>query len=237
MCTLTYLPINNNKFLVGSNRDEHIQRPSATLPIIVNSGNMPILAPIDPQGKGSWFGYNIKLDKKACLLNGAFIKHEHTPPYSKSRGLIMIESLSYKTLHNFSKVKDFENIEPFTLIHINNDSIEEIRWDEEKVYYESYSKNKPMVWSSSMLYDSSIKKNTQEHFNKKFNNKEKYEEEELLDFQINESYKEKTKGNTIASSSKISTVNTILLNRSSNNLTVNFYDWQTQINAKQVLNL
>ena len=89
MCTVSYYK--SDEFIViTSNRDESALRPSAVSPQKRSLIQSWACYPIDPLHNGTWFAIN-QHKNILVLLNGAEKKHTYTPPYKKSRGLILLE--------------------------------------------------------------------------------------------------------------------------------------------------
>jgi len=112
MCTVTYYPFKNN-FILTSNRDEHYKRKPALAPdsYIINSKEL--LFPKDQEAGGTWIA--VSQTNVSTILNGAFERHKHEPPYRRSRGLVLLDSFKYNNLEKFSKTYDFQGIEPLHL--------------------------------------------------------------------------------------------------------------------------
>ena len=152
MCTLSYLPLENGYFVVN-NRDESPLRGQAHEPQIFALNGRQVLAPIDSEGLGTWIGVNDS-GKLACLMNGAFEVHIKQSHYRKSRGKITLEFLQANDDLNYFDELDLDNIEPFTLILIDNSNIKVLRWDAVDKHIEILSNDKAYNWSSATLYDS-----------------------------------------------------------------------------------
>ena len=74
MCTVSYIPLGQNKdFILTSNRDEKVFRP-AIAPAIHKTGDIHICYPKDSKAGGSWIAMNNR-GRICCLLNGAFEAH------------------------------------------------------------------------------------------------------------------------------------------------------------------
>ena len=167
MCTLTYLPL-KNEYIFTSNRDEHESRANTLFPVIEERNGMNIYFPQDPKAGGSWLASS-NTQRIAILLNGAFERHKHRPPYRKSRGIILLDSFSFPSLYDFEKNYDLSNIEPFTLIEFdvsNGGNIIELRWDGEKPRIKELAADKPHIWSSAQLYSLEIRQRREEWFSK-----------------------------------------------------------------------
>ena len=91
MCTVTFYP-NNNEYILTSSRDEVKYRPTLP-PKRYNINNQEITFPKDEVAGGTWIATNNNT-KTVCLLNGAFERHQRKESYSRSRGLILLESFS-----------------------------------------------------------------------------------------------------------------------------------------------
>lgn len=151
MCTVTYIPTGNGVYLT-SNRDEHNTRGLALPPQQYSRNGCEIVYPKDHDAGGTWIALKDKRDA-AVLLNGAFVKHTHIPPYRKSRGVVLLELLETADPINAFQASDLRHIEPFTLILFCNNKLAECRWDGDKKYLEQLDASKPYIWSSVTLYD------------------------------------------------------------------------------------
>ncbi len=158
MCTVTFLPLANNNFILTSNRDE--QRLRITLPPEKYEENgVDLFFPKDKTAGGTWIGASSK-NRLICVLNGAFKKHKRKESYKKSRGVIAKELLKAADFQLHINNLDLLGIEPFTMIIVdwNSDQLNlfELIWDENKTYFTKL-KSKPTIWSSSTLYNANIK--------------------------------------------------------------------------------
>jgi hypothetical protein len=154
MCTVSYVPLSNNNFVLTSNRDESIHRQPAYSPGIESYNECQILYPKDAEKGGTWIGasseYNV-----LCLLNGAFEKHTPTPPYRMSRGQVVKELLSSKNIFESIKAYNLNKIEPFTLIVINFNTdlnLYELKWDGVQKHITTLNEKQVYIWSSTTLY-------------------------------------------------------------------------------------
>jgi len=154
MCTVTYIPIGENKFIFTSNRDEAPKR-SATGMIEKKLDAKSLLFPQDAKAKGTWISISNK-NQLVCILNGAFIKHKHRPPYRLSRGIMALDFFNYPTATDFFEKFDFEGIEPFTMIIFDDGKLYEFRWDEKEKHIVQLDILKQYIWSSCTLYTEEI---------------------------------------------------------------------------------
>ena len=94
MCTVSFVST-NGKIIITSNRDEKVIRPSAIPPKNYRVNGKNIIFPKDPKAGGTWYAVN-QNGSVVVLLNGADEKHVHNPPYTRSRGLVVLEIASSK---------------------------------------------------------------------------------------------------------------------------------------------
>lgn len=164
MCTVTYLPLGPDNFILTSNRDESPLRETLPPAVYIENG-VKLVYPKDALAGGSWIGMS---DQKrlVCLLNGGFEKHQRKPQYGMSRGVVVQQLLVIaKPLHYMDTV-DLEDVEPFTVVFISwQEGLKTYQW-----VWDGISKHfselpqKPSIWSSSPLYNREMKKERQHWF-------------------------------------------------------------------------
>ena len=157
MCTVTYLPLGNNEFILTSNRDESPVRKTI-LPKKYFENGVEILYPKDELAGGTWIGTSNK-NRLVCLLNGGFKNHTRNHYYKMSRGVIVKNILSADNAVNYIDEFDFTDIEPFTLILVDyNAQLEtyELVWDGVNKHFTKLAQE-PKIWSSSTLYTDEMK--------------------------------------------------------------------------------
>ena len=186
MCTVTFLPLTNNDFILTSNRDE--QRLRETLPPKkYEENNVEMLFPKDKMAGGTWIGTSSK-NRLICVLNGAFKNHKKKENYKKSRGVIAKEMLQVKQIEPCVENLDLFEIEPFTMVIVdwNNRQLNlfELIWDGDTKYFTKL-KNEPKIWSSSTLYKNDIKEIRKNWFQHWIANNE-FTSEAILDFHHSE---------------------------------------------------
>ena len=151
MCTVSFIHI-GSKFYITSNRDEKLSRKTAIAPVIYEYEGTKILFPRDADAGGTWIAAKATGDV-AVVLNGAFINHLSTPPYRRSRGLILLDMFAKeKPSAAFTKI-NLDEIEPFTIILFENRTLFEFRWDGNERFGKQLSIDQNYIWSSSTLYD------------------------------------------------------------------------------------
>lgn len=158
MCTVSYLPLATDPsgFIFTSNRDEAPGRVAA-VPALHAWEGVSWHGPRDPVGGGTWFGTDGQ-SFALCVLNGAFVKHQHQPPYRQSRGLLIPHFFQHPNLAAFVRAYNFQGMEPFTLLVLGfgegKRSLYELRWDEKQLHQRQLDAEQPQLWSSSTLYTS-----------------------------------------------------------------------------------
>ncbi len=150
MCTVTFLPLGDRDFILTSNRDEQASRSPQRISRDTING-VEMVFPRDSQAGGSWIAVSAK-GWLACLLNGAFEKHAHQPPYRLSRGILLLESFDNSDPEQYFTHYRLDGIEPFTLLLIREGKIWECRWDGTTRYFRELSFSEPHIWSSATLY-------------------------------------------------------------------------------------
>ena len=157
MCTVTYLPLANNNFILTSNRDETPLRKTIPPNIYIEKG-VELTYPKDEFAGGTWIGKSNK-NRLVCLLNGGFTKHTRNSYYKMSRGIIVKNILSVDDAIAYINEFDFTDIEPFTLILVDwNHHLKtyEFVWDGTQKHFTKLPQE-PKIWSSSTLYTDEIK--------------------------------------------------------------------------------
>jgi uncharacterized protein with NRDE domain len=151
MCTVSFIPV-GNKYYITSNRDEKLTRKKALQPKLYQHKGVNLLFPKDADAGGTWIVAKENGDA-AVLLNGAFISHVADPPYRRSRGLVLLDLFAEERPSIAFTKMNLDDIEPFTVIIIENKSLFEFRWDGNEKYGKQLSKLQPYLWSSATLYD------------------------------------------------------------------------------------
>lgn len=155
MCTLTYLPAPDG-FAMASSRDEMRSRGGMTRP--QHDEALRALYPRDDRSGGTWIltavaGFSLN------LLNGGHIPHSPGGVYRHSRGLIPLLVARSGGVDPFFSTFDPERIEPFTLVIVGHEpkTLTELVWTGEVLERFEHDAHQPRIWSSSTLYDASMK--------------------------------------------------------------------------------
>lgn len=165
MCTVTFVPLGNNNFVLTSNRDVSWKRAPASPPQIHKEREVDLLYPQDMEAGGTWIGSSYD-NRLLCLLNGGFENHQRKLPYRKSRGLIVTELLAAKDLSSTLESIDLTDIEPFTLVTVEWQgelTLGEFVWDGMK----KHRRLLPIeahIWSSSTLFDPEMRETRRNWF-------------------------------------------------------------------------
>lgn len=158
MCTVTFLPVDENSFILTSNRDEKEWRARAEPPRKFSLNDHSVFFPKDMKAGGTWIATGNTHDT-LCLLNGAHEKHTPAASYRKSRGLVLLDFFSYRDVHDFAGHYDFSGIEPFTLVLVNDSgqtTLHELVWDGVLPSLTEKDARVPHIWSSVTLYDREV---------------------------------------------------------------------------------
>lgn len=161
MCTLSYLATSEG-YILTHNRDELALRPSTEQIQHRKINGVDTYFPQDLHAGGTWFAG--QKQKTVCLMNGGSVPHKHEPPYRKSRGLVLLESLEYENAEDFFTAYDFSGIEPFMLFVATGNSLERITHNEQETFLEQMDHRADHIWSATMLYEKPIREKRAEDF-------------------------------------------------------------------------
>ncbi|KAB1155506.1 NRDE family protein [Flavobacterium luteum] len=221
MCTVSFVN-SQGKIIITSNRDEQVLRP-ATAPknYLVNQKN--IFFPKDPKAGGTWYA----VDEQAnvlVLLNGADEKHHWSPPYRKSRGLILLDIFSSESAIAAWESIDLLNIEPFTLVLFQDQQLYQLRWNGSIKESIPLDKNKNHIWSSATLYTKEIRTERAEWFYQFLDTKPEVNEEEMILFHKYSNNENKENGLVINRNDKLKTLSITQTVIEQNKVNVLHYD-------------
>jgi Transport and Golgi organisation 2 len=180
VCTISFIP-SNGKFFITSNRDEKLSRKTAISPGMFMYNGQKLFFPKDADAGGTWIVMKENGDA-AVLLNGAFICHTAEPPYRLSRGIILLDIISTeKPSVTFAKI-NLQDIEPFTVILLENNCLYEFRWDGTEKFCKQLNIDKPCIWSSATLYDGFVIKKREQWFASFLNDHPTPTQQDILNF-------------------------------------------------------
>ncbi len=182
MCTVSFIPINKENFILTSNRDESPNRETIS-PEIYELNMVNLLFPKDKVAGGTWIGAG-QNKRLICLLNGGFKPHKRKEKYRMSRGKIVTDLLSSTNINEKLTDYDLNDIEPFTLIVVNwidELQLKEMVWDGHRKHLID-KPIEPTIWSSSLLYSEEVKKKREHWFLDYLKSADLYSDENIIDF-------------------------------------------------------
>ncbi|TGD59666.1 NRDE family protein [Flavobacterium humi] len=180
MCTVTFVN-SNGKIIITSNRDEKVLRPKAIEPRNYLIHHKNVFFPKDSKAGGTWYA----VDENAnviVLLNGAAVKHIPKSHYRKSRGLILLDLIGSECITRYWNTIDLDDIEPFTLVVLENMELFQLRWDGQAKESIQLDETKSHIWSSSTLYPMEIREHRAQWFSAFLEGKETVSETGMMDF-------------------------------------------------------
>ncbi|HBV17139.1 NRDE family protein [Chryseobacterium carnipullorum] len=164
MCTVTYFPL-KDQIVLTSNRDEKPNRSAKEI-----HQEKGVFYPKDSTKNGTWFAVS-ESGNALILLNGAFENHRKTTEYHKSRGLIVLDLIVKDNILNALQLIDLKNIEPFTLVILQEKKLAEFRWDGAEKHFKMLDITRPQIWSSATLYDAKAQEKRRQIFQAFLQNK------------------------------------------------------------------
>jgi hypothetical protein len=185
MCTVSFLPTKSG-FILSSTRDERALRKSAVFPSYQESKSGSLILPRDGEAGGTWIC--LASTKMICLLNGAFQKHKHQPPYKHSRGKVVLDAFDFDNFETFLHQYNFENIEPHTLVLVDftqDLKLTEMRWDGKTAHVKPLNAAKTYIWSSCTLYPDEVIANRKHLFKNWVDNANTFTPDNAEDFHLN----------------------------------------------------
>ena len=149
MCTVSYLP-SETGFILTSNRDEAPERGVIEVDQKTIDGNT-LYFPKDPLAGGTWFAFSSN-GSAASLLNGAYEPYDRSLAFSKSRGIVLLESFEYDRIQEFLTSRTYVDAAPFTLVIARPGKLYEVIWDGHSATMRVLDPLSPHFWSSVTLY-------------------------------------------------------------------------------------
>ena len=233
MCTVTYLPLGNNDFMLTSNRDEDPKRKTISPKIYVEDG-LQLTYPKDELAGGTWIGVSEK-KRLICLLNGGFTKHQRAESYRMSRGVIVKQLLKVDNPVEIINHFDFEGIEPFTIILVDwatELKAYELVWDVKGKHFKELD-DEPKIWSSATLYDEEMKQLRKEWFADWLKEHSVYKQSDIIAF-----HQDETKGTPETSikmkRSYVETVSTTSVIKKGDEVIMGYYNILEKNNKTEV---
>lgn len=224
MCFVTYLPYQQG-FILTSNRDEHVGRPKALPPKKYTINGKSVFYPQDGLAGGTWIATSSNVT--LCLLNGAFVKHRHQPPYRQSRGLVVLDFFEYENFDDFVQSYNFRGIEPFTLVIVEQNETQrlaEIRWDGEQLYHKLLDAEMSYAWSSVTLYSDEVIQERELWFKKWQKQHALFEGDDVLDFHSFGGKGDVENDLIINRNDELQTVSVTQIQKTSEQFLINYWD-------------
>jgi uncharacterized protein with NRDE domain len=180
MCTVSYISKGKNQFILTSNRDENAARSPHNITRVEKNG-VELLFPRDHGAGGSWIVVS-NTNKVICILNGAYVKHPHQPPYRLSRGLMALDFFQMRDAKTFFDTFEFEGMESFTMVTYDDGDLWDVRWDGKKIHTTLLNPDGNYIWASATLYDEEAKEKRQKWFAEWQENRTDYSLESIYKF-------------------------------------------------------
>lgn len=222
MCTVSFVYANNS-FLLTSNRDEKITRPSAIEPKVYQLENKKIIYPKDAKAGGTWFVVD-EFGNAIILLNGGKNKHIAKEKYRLSRGIIVLDLIASNSVVSTWKTIDLTDIEPFTLVVLDNKQLFQLQWSGEEKSTDDLDINKTYIWSSSTLYTPEIQQQRANWFAQYMNENKEISSEKMKSFHKNTEPKDAKNGLIINRDNLLKTLSVTQAVISGNSISVKHSD-------------
>ncbi len=184
MCTVSFVPLLNNRFILCSNRDESPTRETLS-PSKHTINGITALFPQDALAGGTWIGTS-QLDRVACIMNGGFEPYDMEQQFAKSRGLIVTEVLTTPDITEYFFTLSLDGVAPFTLIVVQfalELQLNEYIWDGNQLHQKDLPLNST-IWSSRQLYSPQVAQLREDWFSQ-FLAKNELSQNSLLAFHKN----------------------------------------------------
>ncbi len=227
MCTVTFIPYKHS-YYITSNRDEKNRRSTAWPPDVYSLSTGKILYPKDGDAEGTWIAVH-ENGNIVVLLNGAFVEHTPSPPYKKSRGLIVLDIVDNHFPYERFLSTDLENIEPFTVIIIDNKKLYECRWDGKLKHYQQLNERAPYIWSSATLYNDSIMQKRKNWFEQWLSENPHPSQTDVLYFHQFTGDEDIHNNLRMNRDGKVSTVSITSIERKASSLSMQYLDLKNQL--------
>jgi len=153
MCTVTILR-SGDTLRVGCNRDERRGRAAAYPPFISLAGRLQVLAPQDPEGRGTWIAAN-SAGLVFVLLNVSGGRERGR----RSRGLVIPALAGSRTLvEAVSGLRDLsiDDFAPFRLVVADSTHVVELASDAGDWDARVHNMQRPLLFTSSSLGDALV---------------------------------------------------------------------------------
>ena len=157
-------------------------------------------------------------------LNGGKTKHIAKEKYRLSRGVIVLELMASNAIVSTWKTIDLTDIEPFTLLVLENKQPFQLQWSGEEKSIIELDVNQTYIWSSSTLYSPDIQKQRAEWFEQYMNEIKEISAEKMKIFHKNTEPKDAKNGLIINRDNLYKTLSVTQVVISGNSILVNHSD-------------
>lgn len=185
MCTVTFLPLAGQNFILTSNRDEDVNRAQAMPVAKYTHHDTNVYYPKDGKANGTWIATS-QTGITLCLLNGAFVKHTFGQTYRLSRGIVLLDFFLYNDVIKYTQTYNFDNIEPFTMVVVDSRhamlQLHQIRWDGNAIHLKQMDAMLTHIWSSVTLYSEDMIKHRELWFENWLKGNNDFSPENILMF-------------------------------------------------------
>lgn len=180
MCTVSYLPLSEQGYILSSNRDEAPTRNA--LEIVHDEVHHGLLIfPRDPEAGGTWF-CSSDIGVTVCLLNGAFSRKLHATSFIRSRGCVALDLFNHDDFKHFHNAYDFNGLADFTLVVCTGKCLYELKWDGKKTLVKQLDPCEPHFWSSVTLYPGSVREAREQLFKEWLLKHDRYDQGSIVNF-------------------------------------------------------
>lgn len=151
MCTLTYIPVNNEGYLLTLGRDELLRSDMTTPPIEKKINGHNHLFPVEPVTGGTWIGIS-ENDRAVCVIRGGKNKYQTRHPNGQALGQLIPVFFCYDSFKAFYKDYRLDDLEPFTMIAIEKGKVTGLFREPDKIIVEEPDPRKAAIYSSANLF-------------------------------------------------------------------------------------
>lgn len=233
MCTVTFVPSRGTVILTSS-RDEKNTRKEALAPEVYATEKGSLLYPRDGDAGGTWIAGH-ENGNAVVLLNGANIAHISSPPYRRSRGVMLLELIKDPMPYSYFRHTTFSGIEPFTLILIETHRLWHCWWDGDESASRELPFDQPHIWSSATLYDSTMMRLRQQWFREWLDAHPHPGTEEVMDFHFTGGIGDPNIDLQMDREGVVSTVSISCLHLREKEMEMHYHDIRMKSNTRSVI--
>jgi len=147
MCTISWLA-DKGGLEVWFNRDESVSRQSA-LPPSIHAGDRRFIAPVDPEGGGTWLGVTEDGHVLALLNHYQEQRINHTPRRSRGTIIWRLAGAADRAAAWLGIHDQLDGYAPFHLVEIGTEEVTVKTWNGREMIQETEAQNMGMLTTSS----------------------------------------------------------------------------------------